>query len=206
MKKIILVISCIAIFSCASHAPNEAEIAQVSNKVGDSRDPAQVANFGTFKTFKGTPLYNSCHITLVDLNKQQAIHEAHISTFESVGAVPVLDRDDKVVGAAKTGKHWGTSSTCFSSRTASKNVFRETKTTALDYCFKMNDADSEDINSAYAEIALVRLFLQKGSPLSASQMVYLNQDNTLKINGQGEGSVVVEGKYRLSAKCALSNN
>ncbi len=50
MKKIILVISCLAAFSCASRIPDEAEIAQVSNKVGESRVPAQVANVGTFKT------------------------------------------------------------------------------------------------------------------------------------------------------------
>jgi len=194
MKKIMIALSCIAAFSCAS------------SKVEETRTPAQTANFGTFKNFKGTPLYNGCHVTLVDLATQQTIHEADISTFESVGSIPVLNHEDKVVGLEKKGRSWGTASACYSSRTANKNIFRESKKTALDYCFIMNDADSEDVNSAYAEIALVRRSAKKDEFVASAPMAYLNRDNTLKIMGQGEGSVVIEDKYQLTAKCALNQN
>lgn len=193
MKKVIAVFSCLAMFSCAS------------NKVQKDRDPAQTGNLGSFKTFKGTPLYNECQLNLVDLSEQKVIHEATIATFENSASIPVLDKESKVVGFAQKGKNWGTSSVCQSNRTLSKNIFRESKKSALDYCFKMNDTDSDDVNGAYAEIYLVRLSFSKGALPSTAPIAYLNRDNPLKINGQGEGSVVVEDRYQLNAKCSLKS-
>lgn len=193
MKKIIIAISCLVVFSCAS------------NRSKEDRIPAQTGNLGSFKTFNGTPLYNSCHLSLIDLSQQKIIHETDIATFENSSSVPVLDQENKVVGVAQKGKNWGTSSVCQSNRTSAKNVFRESKKSALDYCFKMNDTDSDDINGAYAEIYLVRLSLQKGIVPSTAPISYLNRDKPLVINGQGEGSVVVEDKYQLNAKCTLNN-
>lgn len=172
MKKIMIALSCLTAFSCAA------------NKVEENRKPAQIGNIGTFKTFSGNPLTNRCLVIIQELPSHEILHDAVITTFEE-----------------KKPMQWGTASSCLGSRESGPSqVFKDSKNTVIDFCFKMSDAHTGDIDSGYAEVYVVRRTLQKGIPLATSPMEYLNKENPIIINGRGHSNLAI-GKFKYKVQC-----